>query len=391
MAGADLGARPTLAATDLRSEVLLQQILSHVPGLVYQFRADCDGGISFPFLSQACLALLGLTEPQLRANPTQFFALIMPEDRPSYLAAMAASAAQLSIWNWEGRIRIQEWRDIKWINLRATPQQLADGSTQWEGIMTNITQSRLQAAELEGSRARLAELSAHVETVKEQERMRIAREIHDDLGGNLTAIKMALALLARRLAPGDTVLIERAGYIDTLVDRSIDAVRRIADDLRPALLDFGLMAAIDWRVKEFDGQMGIRCAFSSNRQNIDLDPDQAAALFRIFEEALTNIGKHAAASRVTVRLVRTERSVLLEIADDGRGIATADRYKPKSFGIRGMDERALALGGTLSIRPARGGGSVVAVKIPLDRKLQPISMKVGRAGPDGGNDIGSGS
>jgi PAS domain S-box-containing protein len=363
--GNDTSARQASANALLQSEARLRAIISNAPGLVYQFLQRADGGVSFPYLSEGCDALLGLTAERLRGNSSLFLELILPEDRPSYLESMAASAAGLKAWNWEGRIWVEKWKDIKWINLRATPRALPDRGVQWEGIMTNITQSKQEEAEIKRSRQQLAELSAHVETVKEKERTRIAREIHDDLGGNLTAIKMALALVARRLPPDDAVLAEKAGYLDALVDRTIEAVHRITVDLRPSILDFGIVAAIDWQAKEFEKQLGMPCEFSSNKKDVELHPDQATALFRIFQEALTNIGKHAGADRVTVRLVRTDHSVRLEVGDNGRGIGATDRLKPKSFGIRGMVERTKALGGQLSVGNAPAGGTLVTVRIPL--------------------------
>jgi signal transduction histidine kinase len=336
-----------------------------LPALIYRFLQRQDGSVFFPFLSEGCHALLGVSAERLQADSSLFLELIVPEDRQSYLDSMAASAADMKAWNWEGRIRIETWKDIKWINLRSTPRALPGEGVQWEGVMTNITQSKLEESELKISHAQLAELSAHVETVKENERMRIAREIHDDLGGNLTAIKMALALLKKRLPAGDNTLIEKADYVDALVDRSIEAVHRITVDLRPSVLDFGIVAAIDWQAKEFEKQFGISCQFSSNKKEVALHPDQATALFRIFQEALTNIGKHAQADRVVVRLACTNRSMRLDVTDNGRGIGNEDRRKPKSFGIRGMTERALALGGQLSIGNAVGGGTEVSVRIPL--------------------------
>jgi signal transduction histidine kinase len=336
-----------------------------LPALIYQFLQRPDGSVSFPYLSAGCHALLGVTAKRLMADSSLFLELVLPEDRRSYLDSMAASAVGMKAWNWEGRIRIEKWKDIKWINLRSTPRALPGGGVQWEGIMTNITQSKLEESELKMSRAQLAELSAHVETAKEKERSRIAREIHDDLGGNLTAIKMALALLKKRLPAGDAVLLEKADYVDALIDRSIEAVHRISVDLRPSVLDFGIIAAIDWQAKEFEKQFGIPCKFSSNKKEVALHPDQATALFRIFQEALTNIGKHAHADRVSVRLACSNRSVRLDVTDNGRGIASADRMKPKSFGIRGMIERAHALGGQLLIGNAVDGGTEVSVRIPL--------------------------
>jgi len=351
----------------------LDAIAAHTPGLVYQFRRLPDGRVEFPYLSEGCQALLGLPAAELREAPDRFLALILPGDRDSYSESMDASAASLWSWNWEGRIWVEAWKDVKWINLRSTPHRLDDGTVQWEGIMSNITESKLEQLEVRASRARLAELTAHIEKVKEQERERIAREIHDDLGGNLTAIKMALAMLSARL-PEDQTLLQKAAYVDALVDRTIDAVHRITLDLRPSVLDFGLPAALEWQVKEFATQAGIPCSFQSNVKDLDLAPDQAAALFRIAQEALTNIAKHARANTVAVKLQRARGLLSLKISDDGHGIHAADRAKPDSFGLRGMAERASALGGALTLSHAPGGGTVVAIKLrlpagPADAKI----------------------
>jgi two-component system sensor histidine kinase UhpB len=368
--GNDVSARYEAAKALRISEARFRAIVSNTPGLVFQFLLRADRSISFPYLSEGCQALLGISPDQLRSDSNQFLPLILPEDRPSYLESMSLSAAGMKSWNWEGRIWVEAWKDIKWINLRATPRRLAGGAVQWEGIMTNISDSKLEQAEITRSRAQLAELSAHVETVKENERTRIAREIHDDLGGNLTAIKMALALLTRRLPGEDSALLEKATYVDSLVDRTIEAVHRISGDLRPGILDFGLVAAIAWQAKEFEKQVGIPCEFESSEEEIDLHADQATALFRIFQEALTNIGKHAQATQVAVRLIRSNHCVDLEIEDNGRGMTASDRLKPKSFGIRGMTERASALGGNLTISDMAGSGTTVAITIPLFENIK---------------------
>ena len=340
-------------------------IVSATPGLVYQFRLHADGRTAFSYLSDGCQALLGLCPAQLRARPELFLDLILPEDRASYLASMQASKSALWSWNWEGRIWVEAWKDVKWINLRSTPQVLPGGTLQWEGIMTNITESRLEQIEVRQSRARLAELTAHIDKVKEQERTRLARELHDDLGGNLTAIKMALAMLCSRLPPELPQLQEKAAYVDALVDRSIDAVHRISLDLRPSMLDLGIVAALGWQVREFARQAGIEGQFSCNRKDIALGLDQATTLFRIAQEALTNIAKHARASKVTVSLALQRQHIRLVIEDNGVGMQQSDRAKPQSFGIRGMIERASALGGSLSLADAPGGGTMLTIKIRL--------------------------
>jgi two-component system sensor histidine kinase UhpB len=175
---------------------------------------------------------------------------------------------------------------------------------------------------------------------------------------------MALAMLTARL-PDDPLLQDRAAYLDDLVDRTIDAVHRISLDLRPSTLDLGIVAALEWQAREFERQAGVACIFRCAEKDIDLDPDHAAALFRIFQEALTNIAKHAGATRVTAALRRQRQHLTMTICDNGRGITAADRLKPQSFGLRGMSERARALGGSLSLSTASGGGTMVSVRIRL--------------------------
>jgi two-component system sensor histidine kinase UhpB len=349
-----------------RYQARFNAIVSNTPGLVYQFVLDAGGAVSFPYLSEGCAALLGLPAAALQKKPQLFLGLVLPEDRKGYSDSMHASAAGMSSWNWEGRIWVDAWKDVKWINLRSSPRPLPDGGgVQWEGIMTNITASKAAQLEVTNSRARLAELTAHIEEVKEQERTRIAREIHDDLGGNLTAIKMALTMLSKRLPADQPQLADKAAYVDSLVDRTIEAVHRISLDLRPSMLDFGIVAALEWQVKEFEKHIGVPCSFTSDEKDIDLAPDHASALFRIFQEALTNIAKHAHATRVTVSLQQLRQHICLRISDNGGGVQAADRIKPGSFGLRGMSERALALGGTMALSRARGGGTIVTIKIKL--------------------------
>ncbi|RZA29861.1 MAG: two-component sensor histidine kinase [Lysobacteraceae bacterium] len=367
----DLSLEQASAQALAQSQARFDAIVRNTPGLVYQFVLHPDGRTDFPWLSDGCSALLGLSVLELQHDATLFERLILLDDRKGYLESMAASRAAMSGWNWEGRIWIDARKDVKWINLRATPHPIDGGAVQWDGIMTNITASKGEQLEVVRSRARLAELTDHIEQVKEQERARIAREIHDDLGGNLTAIKMALAMLAARLPDSQPALLEKANYLDDLVDRTIEAVHRISLDLRPTMLDLGIVAALEWQAREFEKQMGIACIFRCQENDIVLDDDHATALFRIFQEALTNIAKHAGATRVTVALRRQRAHLTLSICDNGRGIDPGDRLKPHSFGLRGMSERAKALGGTLALSPAPGGGTMVTIKTRLAHPAKP--------------------
>ncbi len=361
----DLTMEQAAAQALAQSQARFDAVVRNTPGLVYQFMLYPDGRMEFPWLSDGCSALLGLSVLELQHDASLFERLILPEDRQGYLDCMRASRDALSGWNWEGRIWIDAWHDVKWINLRATPHLVDGGAVQWDGVMSNITSSKQEQEEVVRSRARLAELTEHIEQVKEQERTRIAREIHDDLGGNLTAIKMALSMMAARLPGDQPQLLDKANYLDDLVDRTIEAVHRISLDLRPTMLDLGIVAALEWQAREFEKQMGIACTFRGPGEDIVLDDDHTAALFRIFQEALTNIAKHAGATRVMVSLRREGDQLTLTICDNGRGIAAADRLKPHSFGLRGMSERAKALGGTLALSAAPGGGTMVAIQIRL--------------------------
>jgi len=185
------------AEDELREkEARLAAIISNVPGLVFQFEEHEGHKPRFSYVSGGSQALLGTSPKDLVSNPDLFCSLIIPQDRESFWRCMNSSATELKPANWEGRIRLPREAQSKWINVRSTPRRLGSAGVQWVGIMTNITNSKLAEQEITRSRQRLSELSSHLEQVKEQERARIAREVHDDIGGNLTAIKIDLLWLA---------------------------------------------------------------------------------------------------------------------------------------------------------------------------------------------------
>ncbi|OJY15382.1 MAG: histidine kinase [Nitrosospira sp. 56-18] len=347
-------------------------IVANAPGMVFQYVQGEDGRYALPFVSDQCLNVLGLPVETLRSNPELFMDIVLPEDRESLRRSKAESAAGLGTWNWEGRLWIESFHDVKWISLRASPRREEGTGVIWEGIIINITQSRRREAELKESHERLREVSSHVMAAREHERIRIAQEIHDDLGGNLTAIKIDLDWLSRHIGEDDAVLLEKIQTIDRLVDRTIDSIRRMSRDLRPGIMDFGIVAAIEWEAGEFSKRLGIPCEVSCAQEDIDLEQDAAVAVFRIFQEALTNIAKHGRASQAWVRLDTcgsgndASGCVLeLEVRDNGRGITELDKAKLNSFGIRGMVERAGLLDGKLTVSGAPGEGTTVLLSIPL--------------------------
>lgn len=359
-----------------KSEARFRAIASNLPGLVFQFLLNQDGSKSFPYVSEGSVMLLGILPTALIAQPDLFTDLILPEDRAGYDELMLISAGHFSTWNWEGRIQVKSDPDIKWVSLRATPRRSLNGAVLWDGIVMNITRNKLAEIEIARSHAQLAELSSYLQKVKEHERARIAREIHDDIGGTLTAIKCALLPCMDTKPREPDFYRQKAASIEELVDYVIDSTRRISMDLRPGILDFGIVAAVQWQAREFSKRTEIACLFYCNSEDIPLDADLAIAIFRIFQEILTNISKHADASHVDVKLSERDGWIFLEAIDNGRGITVSDMEKPGSFGIRGMRERCQQLGGDLCVKGTPGKETRVTIEIPVTDKAQPALQPV---------------
>jgi PAS domain S-box-containing protein len=228
-------------------------------------------------------------------------------------------------------------------------------------------QQRLAAeGELKDSYERLRELAANLDSVREEERTQIARELHDQLGQALTAMKFDLAWLTNRLVQRDASLAQKAKVVTDQMDAMIKTVRRIATELRPAMLDdLGLAASIEWQARDFEKRTGIVCTVSVPAEDVPLANDLSVALFRIFQEALTNIARHANAQNIEVQLSATPGEVILEVHDDGRGIQIHEIAGRHSLGLLGMRERATRLGGTFNIKGIPGEGTLVTVTVPL--------------------------
>ncbi len=228
-------------------------------------------------------------------------------------------------------------------------------------------QRRLSAeAELQESYEHLRALAANLELVREEERTQIARELHDQLGQALTAMKFDLAWLTDRIVSKDAALGQKARAVTAQMDAMIKTVRRIATELRPGMLDdLGLAASIEWLARDFEKRMGIVCAVSVSSPDLPLARAPSLALFRIFQETLTNVARHAGAQLIEVRLNVTPATVTLQVHDDGRGIQADEIAGLHSLGLLGMRERAQRLGGTFDIHGVPGDGTIVTVSIPL--------------------------
>lgn len=346
-------------------DLSLQIALSNFPGLVMQFHLKADNQLVFDYLSDGCQALLGCTAEAMLKNPNKFLEMLNVRERTLLFKRLHKSVVNLTSANWEGRVWIDGWQDTKWINLRATPSIINGDQVQWSGVMMNITHSKQEKLEIEESRRKLAELTAHQETIKEEERAKIAREIHDDLGGNLTVIKIGVSNIMSKLSENQAALKKQAQGLEDIVDNTFNAIHRISRDLRPTVLDLGIVDAIDWQLEEFKKQSGIECDLICNHSEISMTSEQSMTLFRVTQEALSNIGKHAHAKHVEVHLIKDHCHVELSVRDDGVGIKAKDKIKANSFGLHGMKERIEMQHGTFSIGKVKPKGTVIKVDLPL--------------------------
>ncbi len=239
-------------------------------------------------------------------------------------------------------------------------------------LSAELAERALTERRLRSSEENLRALAAHLQSVREEERIHIAREIHDELGQALTGLKYDINSMTRSAtAEGAEAIGEKAQGLCQQIDRIINSVRRIASGLRPEVLDeIGLAAAIEWQAREFQRRTGIRCLVEISPGFADPDKERSTALFRIFQELLTNVARHANATRVSVHLTGGE-ALALKVEDNGRGIQEQELESPRSLGFLGLRERVLAFGGSIDVKGEEGKGTTVAVAIPLHTQ-QPV-------------------
>ena len=257
----------------------------------------------------------------------------------------------------------------RWISDQAHPWVALDGQLLGHvGTWVDITDRKeTEVAGQEESR-QLRQLAANLQTAREQERARVARELHDELGQTLTALKLDISrtidlMRSERMTPD---LIDRIQTVVGLSDIALATVKRIATTLRPAALDhLGLAEAIHWEALAFKARTGVRCFVRTNKKQTRLSSEQQTSLFRIFQEALTNVVRHAQASAVYVTLIERDDRFELRIRDNGRGITTAEAQNPQAIGLLGMRERAALAGGEFGVSGQRGKGTVISVRVPI--------------------------
>jgi PAS domain S-box-containing protein len=286
--------------------------------------------------------------------------LVWPDDR-ARLDSLLRRATSKSC---RGEVRLQTRAGVPLpVALSLNPLRL-DGAQAVCLIVSDLSATKRTEQELRAASASSRNLTARLLSVREEERTRIAREIHDELGQSLTAVKMDLAWLAGRLPRRSPVLLAKIRSTLELADNLIQSVRRISTALRPGILDLGLAAAVEWQTKEFQARTGIRCHLHLTAEEV-VAPTTSTALFRILQETLTNVARHAAATRAEVILQQERDHLVLAIRDNGRGFDQSDPTLAGALGLVGMRERAAMLGGWLSVSSAPGKGTSVIARVPL--------------------------
>ncbi|MGZ3237365.1 MAG: PAS domain-containing sensor histidine kinase [Burkholderiaceae bacterium] len=347
------------------NEQRFKAISTNIPGMVFQLKKKHDG-ILFTYVSGGALDVYCTDANAIMSRPEVVIDLLDEESAKSFYQTMEQSATKLCVWNWEGKLKPQADEYGKWINLRATPRQISTDCVLWDGVIFNITEAKKYEASLEEKRGLLQDLSAHQFSVKEEERKRIAREIHDELGQRLTVLRMDVLMLRKHPDAQSQSIKDTINRLRDSIDDLLGIIRNIASALRPAALDIGFVMAVEWLIDEFRTTLKIPCTFKNHVvDSIFLDDERATGIFRILQESLTNIMRHARAKNITITLDIKERFLFLKIQDDGIGFSEEYVKSKKSYGLVGMRERAVMLNGELFISSSQTAGTAVNVRIPI--------------------------
>jgi PAS domain S-box-containing protein len=311
--------------------------------------------------------VLGLHPGECRPSPKTFLRAVHPEDRAAVEQALRELRDTRGPYSIDHRIVMADGSE-RILQFQAQIKTGGSGPPAgMVGTIQDITERKRIEHELLASREQLRQLSAYSEAVREEERKRIALEIHDELGQLLTALKMDVSLLRMQLDAQSPVL-PKILEMRELVEKTISMVRNVANHLRPAALNFGIVSALDWLAEDFSRRNGIPCLLDVRGPEPNLPEPMATAVFRIVQESLTNVSRHADAASVEVVLDRSGTGLDLRVSDDGRGFQPVAARQGYSYGLLGMRERANLIGASLHIDSTPDKGTVVSIHVPLDHE-----------------------
>ncbi len=346
-----------------QAEAKFRALVEQIPAITYIWSSEND---RLTYVSPQ-ISMLGFTAQEWLSGPPFHETYLHPDDRDRVQQAVAVSSRNESPLRVEYRL-IAKNGDVFW--LREEAQIVHDGSQRppFQGILLDITQNKLAEQTLQQSQAELRSLAAHQENIKENERKRIAQEIHDELGSLLTGIKAYVSVSVERSiqagGSADALLVDAT----RLADEAIGAVRRVITDLRPSVLDqLGVWEAMRWYSNQIQTRSDLvcDCTIDAALSTLPIGPELSTTLFRIVQEALTNVVRHADASCASVRAETKGNEIVIEVKDDGKGISGDGPVGGRSWGILGMHERARRFGGILTISGQAGVGTRVQLRIPI--------------------------
>ncbi len=359
----------------IESQRFVHRIADATPNILYLYDVVENRNI---YINSRIKDILGYSPEEIKKMKGAFFKkLLHPGDAP-VIEALWKRFVKAS----DGDIIESEYRlkncngDWRWFYSRDIVfKRTSGGQLKFVlGISQDVTERKMFEEELKSSREQLRQLLAHIQSAKEDERTRISREIHDELGQSLTALKMDLSWITRRLGKDQGPLWEKSRLMSKQIDMNIQTVKRIAAELRPGLLDdLGLTAALEWQADEFTNRTGIKCDVSVLPEDMELDRNVSTAIFRIFQETLTNVVRHAKAKKVRASLKKNKDTLTFQVKDDGKGITEKQISNPKSIGLIGMRERVHFFGGKMEI--TGGKGTTITVTIPVSESTDNLSRE----------------
>ena len=379
-------ARKRLAEELRKREEQYRTLVANIPDVVWT--SDARGCTSF--ISPNVADVYGYTPLETyQAGDHRWFGRIHPDDAARVKEAFRALVTGRQPYDVEYRIQRKDGQWI-WLHDRAMGSYDHASVVRVDGVFSDITDRKRTEEAVRRSRQELRALAGHLRTVREEERARLARRVHDELGHALVALKMDLAwVISKGIAQAEAALprelAERTAAMSEALDDTIESIRETASELRPGLLDdAGLEAAIEWEARQFEASTGVECSLECSPAHVKLDREQSINVFRICEELLTNVARHAKASAVRVALKEDADELILEVSDNGRGITEEEASSSESLGLLGIRERVLLLAGEFSIAGVPGRGTTATVKIPLGKSEGKPDSSNPRAYSDGG-------
>ncbi len=340
----------------------MDTLINTIDGIVWEANART---FQFTYISKQAGEILGYPVEQW-LNDHQFWGNhIHPEDKSRAVDYCVTCTREKKQHDFEYRM-IAKDGSIVWLRDIVSVIVENDEPVQLRGIMIDISEQKEAQRVLQERTEELRELGTHLQNVREEERMHIAREIHDELGQQLTGLKMDVAWLMKKVDQHDPAIKLKFDGMLKLIDGTVKSIRRISTELRPSVLDdLGLNAALEWLVDEFGERLTIEIEYKNSFNDEHIAPEIAIGLFRILQESLTNIARHAGAAKATINIKKADDSVQLTVCDDGKGFNTAPKKNRQTFGLLGIKERVNKMKGDFKISSTPGNGTIVEVLIPL--------------------------